>query len=73
MNPQDPKYLHKSKSKASPEQNYFAHFAMRYPVPTYMPIFVLRLIFIRNVLFVNCYSQFYRLSLMRTMNYFFNY
>ena len=44
-----------------------------YLVPTYMPIFVLRLIFIRNVLFVNCCWQFYRLSLMRTMNYFFNY
>ena len=32
MNLQDPEYQHKSKSIASPEQNYFAHFAMRYPV-----------------------------------------
>ena len=32
MNPQDPKYLQILKSIASPEQNYFAHFAMRYPV-----------------------------------------
>ena len=32
MSPQDPEYQHKSKSIASPEQNYFAHFAMRYPV-----------------------------------------
>ena len=32
MNPQGPEYQHKSKSIASPEQNYFAHFAMRYPV-----------------------------------------
>ena len=32
MNPQDPKYQQKLKSIASPEQNYFAHFAMRYPV-----------------------------------------
>ena len=32
MNPQDPKYEQKLKSIASPEQNYFAHFAMRYPV-----------------------------------------
>ena len=34
MNPQDPKYQQKLKSMASPEQNYFAHFAMRYPVHT---------------------------------------
>ena len=32
MNPQDPKYQEKLKSIAAPEQNYFAHFAMRYPV-----------------------------------------
>ena len=32
MNPQDPKYQQKLKSIALPEQNYFAHFAMRYPV-----------------------------------------
>ena len=32
MNPQDSKYQQKLKSIASPEQNYFAHFAMRYPV-----------------------------------------
>ena len=29
MNPQDPEYQHKSKSVASPEQKYFAHYAMR--------------------------------------------
>ena len=32
MNTEDPKYQQKSKSIASPEQNYFALFAMRYPV-----------------------------------------
>ena len=32
MNTQDPKYQQKSKSISSPEQNYFALFAMRYPV-----------------------------------------
>ena len=29
---QDPKYWQKSKAIFSPEQNYFALFAMRYPV-----------------------------------------
>ena len=32
MNMLDPKYQQKSKSMTSPEQNYFAHFAMIYPV-----------------------------------------
>ena len=32
MNMQDPKYQQKSKSISSPEQDYFALFAMRYPV-----------------------------------------
>ena len=32
MNMQDEKYQQKSKSISLPEQNYFVHFAMRYPV-----------------------------------------
>ena len=32
MNTEDPKYQQKSRSISSPEQNYFALFAMRYPV-----------------------------------------
>ena len=32
MNTQDPKYHQKSKCISSPERNYFAGFAMRYPV-----------------------------------------
>ena len=32
MTMQHPKYQQTSKSMTSPEQNYFAHFAMSYPV-----------------------------------------
>ena len=34
MNTQDLKYQQKSKSISSPDQNYFVHFDMRYPVTT---------------------------------------
>ena len=49
MNTLDPKYQQKSKSISSPEQNYFALFATRYPVVSISDLIYIFKIFSRRL------------------------